>query len=78
MKSKLRKESVSQKRTLSQKLHDLRISKNMTIERLHIETGIPAYLIDATETGVGSLNIAIIFQLAKFHRKKVVIDLVDE
>lgn len=68
---------IQEHRSLAQQLHDLRISKNKTLEDVNLATKIPEHIIDAQETGTAYLNMPVVFQLAKYYGKKVKIDLVD-
>ena len=64
-------------RSLSQQLHDLRIANRLSIEEVHVKTGIPTWWIDAIEIGNRELKLEHLYILAKFYGKRVVILLED-
>ncbi len=64
-------------RSLSQQLHDLRISNRLSIEEVHVKTGIPTWWIDAIEIGNRELKLEHLYILAKFYGKRVAILLED-
>ena len=65
------------RRTLAQQLHDLRISRQLTIDEVHVKTGIPTWWIDAIELGNRELRLEHLYVLAKLYNRKVVISLED-
>ena len=65
------------RRTLAQQLHDLRISRQLTIDEVHVKTGIPGWWIDAIELGNRELRLEHLYVLAKLYNRKVVISLED-
>ena len=64
-------------RRLGQQLHDLRIFNRLSIEEVHVKTGIPTWWIDAIELGNRELRLEHLYVLAKLHNRKVVISLED-
>ena len=69
-------ELQEQTQSLAQQLHNIRISKRLTLEQVSCETKVPAYVIDAMELGVKN-NISDLYVLAKYYGKRVQIQLVD-
>ncbi len=64
-------------RRLGQQLHDLRIFNRLSIEEVHVKTGIPTWWIDAIELGNRELRLEHLYLLAKLYKRKVVISLED-
>ena len=64
-------------RRLGQQLHDLRIFNQLSIEEVHVKTGIPTWWIDAIELGNRELRLEHLYLLAKLYKRKVVISLED-
>ncbi len=64
-------------RRLGQQLHDLRIFNRLSIEEVHVKTGIPTWWIDAIELGNRELKLEHLYVLAKLYNRKVVISLED-
>ncbi len=64
-------------RRLGQQLHDLRIFNQLSIEEVHVKTGIPTWWIDAIELGNRELRLEHLYVLAKLYNRKVVISLED-
>ena len=64
-------------RRLGQQLHDLRIFTRLSIEEVHVKTGIPTWWIDAIELGNRELRLEHLYVLAKLYNRKVVISLED-
>ena len=64
-------------RRLGQQLHDLRIFNRLSIEEVHVKTGIPTWWIDAIELGNRELRLEHLYVLAKLYNRKVVISLED-
>ncbi len=64
-------------RRLGQQLHDLRIFNRLSIEEVHVKTGIPTWWIDAIELGNRELRLEHLYLLAKLYNRKVVISLED-
>ena len=64
-------------RRLGQQLHDLRIFNRLSIEEVHLKTGIPTWWIDAIELGNRELRLEHLYVLAKLYNRKVVISLED-
>ena len=65
-------------RRLGQQLHDLRIFNRLSIEEVHVKTGIPTWWIDAIELGNRELRLEHLYVLAKLYNRKVVISLEDQ
>ena len=64
-------------RRLGQQLHNLRIFNRLSIEEVHVKTGIPTWWIDAIELGNRELRLEHLYVLAKLYNRKVVISLED-
>ena len=64
-------------RRLGQQLLDLRIFNRLSIEEVHVKTGIPTWWIDAIELGNRELRLEHLYVLAKLYNRKVVISLED-
>ena len=64
-------------RRLGQQLHDLRIFNRLSIEEVHVKSGIPTWWIDAIELGNRELRLEHLYVLAKLYNRKVVISLED-
>ena len=75
--NKARKDLSRGGRRLGQQLHDLRIFNRLSIEEVHVKTGIPTWWIDAIELGNRELRLEHLYVLAKLYNRKVVISLED-
>ncbi len=76
MKNSEVKELKQIERTLSQQLHDARISAQLSLEQIHEKTKIPMHIIDKQEIGLVPVQLPILYLLAKAYNKKVQINLV--
>lgn len=64
-------------RNIGQQLHDIRISKKLSLDEVSHQSRVPVHLIDAQEIGLMSIKMDIIYKLAKLYGKKVQISLID-
>ena len=55
----------------------VRIFNRLSIEEVHVKTGIPTWWIDAIELGNRELKLEHLYVLAKLYNRKVVISLED-
>ena len=77
MRNKEIKELIRQQGSLAQQLHQIRSSKQLSMERVCAETGVPMYILDNLELGRGGINMGAVYALAKYYGKKVQILLQD-
>ncbi len=71
------KELIQNYGTIAQQLHQLRVSKQLSLERLSHDTQIPLYILDDMEIGRRSLQLSTLYILAKYYGKKIHIQLID-
>ncbi len=71
------KDLIQTQGSLAQQLHQIRISKQLSMEKVCAETRIPEYVLDGMEIGTRSLRLVELYLLAKYYGKKVQISLVD-
>jgi len=64
--------------TIAQQLHQIRISKQLTIKQVCAQTGIPDYILDNMEIGKRPLHFPELYLLAKYYGKNLKIQFVDE
>ncbi len=64
--------------TIAQQLHQIRISKQLTMEQVCCQTGIPDYVLDNMEIGRRPLRFSDLYLLAKYYGKSLKIQFVDE
>ena len=71
------RELIQNHGTIAQQLHQLRVSKQLSLERLSHDTQIPLYILDDMEIGRRSLQLSTLYILAKYYGKKIHIQLID-
>ncbi len=72
------KELIMMQGSIAQQLHQIRISKQLTMEQVCCQTGMPDYILDSMEIGRRSLHFPELYLLAKYYGKKLKIEFVDE
>ncbi len=71
------KELIKNHGTIAQQLHQLRVSKQLSLEKLSHDTKIPIYILDDMEIGSHPLQLSNLYILAKYYGKKIHIQLID-
>ena len=71
------RELIQSHGNISQQLHQLRMLKQIPLDKVSHDTGIPLYVLDDMEIGRRSLLLSNLHILAKYYGKKIHIQLVD-
>ena len=71
------KELIQNYGSIAQQLHQLRMSKQIPLDKVSHDTGIPLYILDDMEIGRHSLQLSNLYILAKYYGKKIHIQLID-
>ena len=71
------RELIQNHGTIAQQLHQLRVSKQLSLEKLSHDTRIPLYILDDMEIGSHPLQLSNLYILAKYYGKKIHIQLID-
>mgnify|MGYP002751314461 FL=1 len=76
-KKQARKNLRETRENISKQISELRRSRNLTIEYMSYETGIPSKYLEKLENQLLEINLSTLSQIARFFDKKIKIELVD-